>query len=651
MAKQLGWFVVAGADLSDYTEQEKINLLGGKGAGLQFMKANGINVPPFLTIPTDAYQQYAEDPKGTMKVIKDQLDPICNYFIDHFGYMPLLSVRSGARASMPGMMDTVLNVGLDAKTYGFWEKKLGGKCVENCYDRLHEMYGETVLGLKRGVKPDLPTTKTQLLKCIEAVFKSWNSERAKIYRKLHNIPEDWGTAVTVQAMVFGNFNEQSCSGVLFTRNPDTGLAKITGEFLPNAQGEDVVAGTVTPLSLDDMTNWNHEVHSELIKTVIKLEELKRDVQDVEFTVQDGKLYILQTRNAKRSAMAAIKIAMDMHIEGVLSVDDVIERIKARDFDLAQLPIIDPKSKKKPMFTGIPACSGVATGKVVFSAQAAIDCTEPCILVTQETTPDDIGGMIAAKGVLTMTGGATSHAAVVARGMNKPCVVGLGQIIQDTFVAGKVISIDGATGRVFDGEVKLIEAADSWAVNALLELLWGKAGARKIDGKGASYVTVGDTVLLPDAERLKVIIERLSQTEGLVYLDLTEESMSPMEKNYFDCFQKEPKKSLFSKGGDFNEFLLEEIKSKYPQLVERVTLVGVEAKGFKGLSMVSNLSQLIMAEGEATCSGSLAALVGQDVMAKVLKLKGTEVSFLSVGEVREGTKSFISEPQLIASFLK
>jgi pyruvate,orthophosphate dikinase len=246
-----------------------------------------------------------------MKKIKDEMANVFEFFTEKFGYMPLLSVRSGARASMPGMMDTILNVGLTSANFPAWVERLGQDCADNCSHRLTDMYGSTVLGygpqMISDTAPFVPeSAEEQVLNCIEAVFKSWDNDRAKFYRKMNNIPEDWGTAVTVQAMVFGNLNENSGTGVLFTRNPDSGENVITGEFLANAQGEDVVAGTATPLPLSQLTLWNKKVSAELLETVAKLEYLKSEVQDVEFTIQDGQLYILQTRNAKRSAKAAVK---------------------------------------------------------------------------------------------------------------------------------------------------------------------------------------------------------------------------------------------------------------------------------------------------------------------------------------------------------
>jgi pyruvate,orthophosphate dikinase len=551
---------------------------------------------------------------------------------------------------MPGMMDTVLNVGLDNTTFEFWADKLGKDCALDCRKRLSEMYSSTVLGLGKGFISQVPDAKSQLLNCIQAVFKSWNTERAKIYRKLHNIPDDWGTAVTVQAMVFGNYNEQSCSGVLFTRNPDTGQALITGEFLPNAQGEDVVAGTATPLRLEKMVGWNKAVYIELMGTVAKLEELKRDVQDVEFTVQDGKLYILQTRNAKRSAAAAIKIALDLYNENVITNVEAISRISAKEYDLSQLPVIDPTFKEKPTFTGIPACSGVVTGVVVLSAQAAIDCKEPCILVTQETTPDDIGGMIAAKGILTMTGGATSHAAVVARGMNKPCVVGLSQELK-YFPDGQIISIDGATGRVWKGPVPVLAAESSEVLKAFKALLWSQVDAHQIDGEGANYITTTGTILLPEKDRIKAALKQVKATTGKVYVDCRY-TATVTEASFLDCFLPYDHGTNYNAvQDDFALHLVDRIKETAPELLERVILVGYKSSLMGYVESVTDLNGLIMASGDVLLSiNYLHQMIKKEVIAKVVSLKGNEISPMSVGYITTGAKSFISESQLIATLL-
>ena len=477
-------------------EQRTAEYLGGKAAGLVWMASEGINVPHAVVFPTTVCVEYMKKPKTVMAAIKKSLPELKAQFKAVFGDLPLLSVRSGARVSMPGMMDTVLNVGIDAKSEKRWRKTLGDACFENSYHRLVTMYGAVVKGMDRAelekgtlddalklyarkASEDFPDADEQLLNSIEAVFKSWNNERAKVYRRMHGIPEDWGTAVIVQAMVFGNLNDKSATGVLFTRNPDTGVDEVTGEFLVNAQGEDVVAGIRTPQPLPQLVDWNPDIARELLLTVGKLEDLKRDVQDVEFTVQDGVLYILQTRNAKRSAKAAVKIALDMLEEGMLTEAEARKRFSARDIDLANLVMISPTFKEEPAMVGLPACSGVVTGEPVFSSLEAVQAASEgrkVILITKETTPDDIAGMVASVGVITMEGGATSHAAVVARGMNKPCVVGVGKSVLKFKVA--TVSMCGATGRIWFCEVPVVDGSGS-----LLE----KAVALKI-GKGELVTT-------------------------------------------------------------------------------------------------------------------------------------------------------------------
>ncbi len=457
-------------------EQATANHLGGKGYGLWWMQQQGVNVPPALIIPTSECVAYMTSPKTVMAGYEQNLvQQVRKFFIDQFGYMPLLSVRSGARVSMPGMMDTILNVGLDEQSESVWVPRLGADCVLDSYKRLITMYGNVVKEIprdkldsaqsvsaalsayKRHTKEDFPNADQQILGSVKAVFDSWNNDRAKVYRKMHNIPEDWGTAVVIQAMVFGNLNENSGTGVLFTRNPDSGENVVTGEFLTNAQGEDVVAGIRTPMPLSKMPAWNNAVSEELLTTVTKLEQAKRDVQDVEFTIMDGKLYILQTRNAKRSARAALKIALDMFHSKTISREEMLKRVSARELDLAAQPVIDPKFKTPADFTGIPACSGVATGVIARSSAMAVQMAaegKSVILVTEETTPDDIQGMLAAKAVVTMHGGSTSHAAVVARSFNRICVVGLGADYQ-LFVQGATLSVDGSTGKVWNCEVPVI----------------------------------------------------------------------------------------------------------------------------------------------------------------------------------------------------
>ncbi len=487
-----------GAGEGDPTASSEI--WGGKGAGLMRMAADGLPVPPGFTITTAACNAYKAHGNVLIDAIMDEVAPQLEWLKAHFGYMPLLSVRSGARVSMPGMMDTILNVGISNANLVEWSDRLNPTAALDSYRRLLMMLGDTALGIhkdefalsdeveladaitayeqvysKHGFDPP-GLLVPQLRAAIEAVFKSWDSDRAKEYRKQNKIPDDWGTSVTIQSMVFGNMNDKSGSGVLFSRNPSTGEPGLYGEFLPNAQGEDVVAGTHTPIPVQQMKamGWG-KVYAELDCIAKSLETTRKDMQDMEFTVQGGTLYMLQTRNGKRSAQAAFRIAHDLHDEGLITYDEMLARITREQFKVIKRPQIDPAFKAKPVMTGIAGSMGVAVGKVVFSSEAAVKhaANGPVILVATETTPEDIAGMFAAVGILTKTGGATSHAAVVARGMDKPCVVGCTDLLlpgdaAPSFTEGQVISICGATGRVWAVEAPLVVAMDDAGVSAVLD---------------------------------------------------------------------------------------------------------------------------------------------------------------------------------------
>ena len=507
------------------------NILGGKGANLAEMARLGLPVPPGFTISTQMCDIFYKNKKKlTAKVcdeIKKELKNIELKTKKKFGdnKNPLLvSVRSGSRVSMPGMMDTILNLGLNDKTVESLSKRTSNKrFAKDSYRRFIQMYGNVVLGveshlfeemidnykLTKGVLLDtelnsddwdgliknfkeLITEKTkknfpqdvyeQLFGAIKAVFLSWESKRAKTYRKFNHIPGDWGTAVNVQSMVFGNMGEDCATGVAFTRNPSNGENKFFGEYLINAQGEDVVAGSRTPRYItkrareeagakeSSMEETMPKVFNELKNVFVKLERHYRDMQDIEFTVENNKLWMLQTRNGKRTAKAAIKIAVDMVKEKLISKKEAILRIDPNTLDTLLHPTLDEKVKKEVIAKGLPASPGAASGKVVFSADDAEKMNnqkEDTILVRVETSPEDIHGMHAAKGILTARGGMTSHAAVVARGMGRPCVSGSGEINIDyeskNFKVGElivkegdIITIDGGTGRVMKGLVPTVK---------------------------------------------------------------------------------------------------------------------------------------------------------------------------------------------------
>ena len=505
-------------NISQAGSQNK-DILGGKGANLAQMAKLKLPVPPGFTISTKVcdyfYRNNKKIPKKLVGLANKEIKLIEKITKKNFGNSlnPLLvSVRSGSRISMPGMMDTILNIGLNDKTVkGLKDKTSNGRFAKDSYRRLIQMYGNVVMGveshffeelienykLTKGVIQDIEldendwdgliinfkdllkekTNKNfpqnvneQLWGAISAVFLSWNSKRAKTYRKINYIPDHWGTAVNVQSMVFGNMGDNCATGVAFTRNPSTGENKIFGEYLINAQGEDVVAGTRTPKNMLSMSKAMPQIYRQLKKIFKLLENKYKDMQDIEFTVEDNKLWMLQTRSGKRTAKAAIKIAVDMVKEKLISYKEAILRIDPNTLDTLLHPTLDEKADKKIIASGLPASPGAASGKVTFSADEAEKLKEQMqdtILVRIETSPEDINGMHAAKGILTARGGMTSHAAVVARGMGKPCVSGSSEIKIDyekkefksegnVVKEGDVITIDGGSGKIMLGEVPTVK---------------------------------------------------------------------------------------------------------------------------------------------------------------------------------------------------
>ena len=507
------------------------NLLGGKGANLAEMSSLGLPVPPGFTITTEACvhyysngQTYPDALAGQVAAGLKTVEVVVGKTFGDARNPLLVSVRSGARASMPGMMDTVLNLGLNDETVeGLAALSGDRRFAFDSYRRFITMYSSVVLGLSHddfeevlddhkdrlGVTIDTDLGAAdwekvvvdykavvedrlghafpqdphdQLWGAVSAVFASWMNDRAKFYRRMHDIPESWGTAVNVQSMVFGNMGETSATGVAFTRNPSTGEARLYGEFLINAQGEDVVAGIRTPQSLtkagrEDMgeTAPSMEeampvVFTEFVDVVGRLESHYRDMQDIEFTVEQGRLWMLQTRNGKRTAKSALKIAVDLAAEGVISEEEAVSRVEPSALDQLLHPTLDPKASRTVVASGLPASPGAATGRIVFDADEAERLSQlgdAVILVREETSPEDIHGMHAARGIVTARGGMTSHAAVVARGMGRPCVCGINELSIDdkagtftargrTFRAGDIITIDGSKGEVLDGAVAMIE---------------------------------------------------------------------------------------------------------------------------------------------------------------------------------------------------
>lgn len=501
------------------------NLLGGKGANLAEMTNLGLPIPPGFTVTTEACTDYYNHGRSISEEIQTQIFDALALLEEKLGKKfgdtenPLLvSVRSGARASMPGMMDTILNLGLtDISVEGFAKRTGNPRFAYDSYRRFIQMFSDVVMEVPKSlfervideIKEDRKVhfdteltaedlkevirrfkeiykekmgeefpqePRVQLMEAVKAVFRSWDNERAIVYRRMNDIPGDWGTAVNVQSMVFGNMGNTSGTGVAFTRNPSTGAKGIYGEYLINAQGEDVVAGIRTPQPITRLEEDLPECYEEFLKIANRLEEHYRDMQDMEFTIEDGKLYFLQTRNGKRTAQAALQIACDLVDEGMITPQEAVSRIEAKSLDQLLHPAFDPDALKKGTVMGqaLPASPGAAAGKIYFTAEEAKEAHETgerVILVRLETSPEDIEGMHAAEGILTVRGGMTSHAAVVARGMGTACISGCGDIVIDekkkqftlggkTYFEGDYISLDGSTGKIYDGDIQTQEASIS-----------------------------------------------------------------------------------------------------------------------------------------------------------------------------------------------
>ena len=470
-------------------------VLGGKGHGLAQMVEMGIPVPPGLTVPIDVMLKYSsvDGSKLPFKILDDTADAVMES-IDRIsnGLLErpmLVSVRSGAPMSMPGMMDTVLNVGLTPDSIEYWRETLGRDVAKDCFEKFIEQFHELWFGesddptskkLQECLEqvPEFDTFKGQIKACLKLVWDSWDSPRAVAYREEHGISHDVGTACNVQAMVFGNLNPDSGTGVVFSRNPTTGEKGLFGEFLQTAQGEEVVAGTATPVPVADMgwlTDALAGAHSDLVKIVSKLEHVMLDMQDIEFTVEDGNLWILQTRSGKRTAKAAFRIACDLVDEGWLERSEAVKRIQSSQ--LSKAMVAEIKGDAEPNGVGLGASPGVAIGKIAYTAGEAKKAKGPSILLRKHTSPDDFSGMQASVGVLTAKGGMTSHAAVVARSMNLPCVVGCPDLKYDDGVwylkgeklaRGQTVSVDGTSGKVYVGEVEVTEGGLDENVRRILK---------------------------------------------------------------------------------------------------------------------------------------------------------------------------------------
>jgi len=584
------------------------DLLGGKGAGVAEMTRAGMPVPPGFTISTEACRQYYADakkfPEGLWEQAQAALKDVEKATGKGFGdpdHPLLVSVRSGAKFSMPGMMDTVLNLGLNPDTLGGLQRLTGDeRFALDSYRRFVQMFGKIVKGINgdlfeealsgarklAGVKTDAELDPAhlrqvvevfkeiyrkhtgeafpddpmiQLRAAIEAVFSSWNTDRALAYRRAEKIPDDLGTAVNVQTMVFGNMGDDSGTGVAFTRNPINGTKELYGDYLANAQGEDVVAGIRQTERISGLKRRMPDVYKQFTEYAEKLEAHYKDVQDLEFTIERGKLYMLQTRNAKRTGEAAVKLAIAMEKEGVISKREAVARVEPRQLEQLLHPRVDPNAKEKPIGKGVPASPGAATGLAVFDADTAEEWGKDgkaVILVRVETNPSDVHGMIAARGILTSTGGTASHAALVARGMGRPCIVGANEIEVDlrertfssngtTIKQGEEITIDGTTGNVFKGLVTTIEPKPSaefklllgWADEIRRLEVWANGDYPRDAEKARELGAQG--IGLCRTEHMFMEEERLPIVQAMILSETTEErekylaELLPLQRSDFE----------------------------------------------------------------------------------------------------------------------
>ncbi len=587
-------------------------VLGGKGANLAEMSSLGIPVPPGFTISTEVCSEFYENNQKLPESVREHtlkaLAEVEKIMDKKFGNAvnPLLvSVRSGARASMPGMMDTILNLGLNEQTVVGLEKvSRNPRFAWDSYRRFIQMYSNVVMGMngsllevaledlkdEKGYKNDTEFTDEDLQKLVQefkkqvlnstgkkfpedpfeqlwgaisAVFLSWNTPRAKTYRQLNDIPEAWGTAVNVQSMVFGNMGDDSATGVAFTRNPSTGENKFYGEFLVNAQGEDVVAGIRTPQEIVNLEKVMPVSFKQLMEIQKKLEEHYKDMQDIEFTIEKGRLWMLQTRTGKRTAKAALRIACEMLDKKAIGVEEALLRIPPATLDQLLHPTLDPKANKKLLCKGLPASPGAASGAIVFTSEEAEEYKKnatKCILVRIETSPEDIHGMVAAEGILTTRGGMTSHAAVVARGMGKSCVAGCGDIDVDynkdqmtvngrVFKKGDVVTLDGGTGEVFEGTVQTLDASLDENFKRIMKLADERrhlgvrtnadtpADAKKAREYGAEGIGLCRTEhMFFDPDRIDVV-RRMIMSESSTERKTALKELLPMQrKDFYEIFK-------------------------------------------------------------------------------------------------------------------
>ncbi len=640
------------------------DLLGGKGANLHEMTNLGIPVPPGFTISTEAcvyYFQHQTIPEGLEDQVQEALQRLQEVTGKTFGdpKNPLLvSVRSGARVSMPGMMDTILNLGLNDETVeGLARLTQDPRFAYDAYRRFIQMFGDVVMGVPReefeealeakkkaygvtqdfevpaeGLKElvqefkeiyarhtgqDFPSDpQEQLWMAIKAVFNSWNNPRAIEYRKLNNIPDTWGTAVNVQTMVFGNMGNDSATGVAFTRDPSTGEKGVYGEYLTNAQGEDVVAGIRTPKPLKELEKEMPEAYQQLMEIFDRLEKHYRDMMDLEFTIERKKVYMLQARVGKRTARAAVKIAVDMVNEGLIDQKTAVLRVQPEQVEQLLHPMIDPTFQGQPIAKGLPASPGAAHGIVIFDAEEAAVLSEQgqkVILVRHETSPDDIRGMARAQGILTSRGGMTSHAAVVARGMGKPCVVGAEEIEVDyhtqsfrvqgvTIQKGEVITIDGTTGKVYKGEVPLVEPQMFDEFQTLLTWADGfrklgvRANADKPEDAKKAREFGAEGIGLARTEHMFFEGERIRIMQAMILADSPEERRKWLQQLL--PFQREDFKGLFRAMDGFPVTIrtldppLHEFLPKEEELLEELSDLYLRLQKASDRQEISNLAEEI-----------------------------------------------------------
>jgi len=676
---------------------EMVDLLGGKGANLAEMVKMGIPIPPGFTITTEmciAYQKESDKNYFMDMLMKSHVAPAVIELEKYFGYMPMLSVRSGSRVSMPGMMDTILNVGMSKATLEFWTEKLGERPVLDCYRRFLQMYGVTAGGIaaekfeqrlnwvricKYGMS-ELPesdaqfspkhlerlidyfeelyekedvqipvTLNDQLQSSIKAVFESWDNPRAKSYRKMNGYSDDWGTAVNIQVMVFGNANDESGSGVLFSRDKATGNNFPIGDYVINGQGEDVVAGIVPTIDIEEMVNWDNSSYYELLQVAGKLEHKYKDMQEVEFTIQDGELFILQTRTGLRTSTAAFRIAVDMVKEGLITKDEALKRVSPKQYVALNKLAIDPDFKVKSDGQGIPVGGGVVSGVAVFTSDAAMLEIEDCILIRYETTPEDIEGMKAAVGILTATGGKTCHAAVVAGGMDKTCVVGCTQMVGSplkqwviggkTILPGTLVTIDGATGNIWvDVDVPLVGGNGSEYAEEMMEWASESEGyvervmvKEEADLKTPRKQLYIDTVAIEDDPKgLSKVLGYLKKTKlDVVYIDLRTkyDYMEGEDIVLWGAFGQEisPAPLLLAKiDALLTASLSKAVKKKVilfiPAYALKSQVESLKAEGYAIASQVDTIADLLSSDGIVDLTKEFEESVGGIVaMKKLIKL--------------------------------